>query len=189
MYNLIEYSDNYSKISGSLWKYDRDEQALTNAGTLHNFLGNSASFKFKQKITGKTDDANGRKDVEIIKPLKYSSNFWRTLEVLLIKCEINLILTWSEKCMLSNDTKATTFAITGTKLRVPVALLATKVNAKLLQQLKSGFKRTINWKKYQSKVSIQAPYLDYLIDPWSQRVNRLFVLAFENSTDKTVHTK
>ena len=111
--------------------------------------------------------------------------------MLLVKCDINLILTWSEKCVLSNDKKATTFAITGTKLYIPVAPLATQVNAKLSQQLKSGFKRTINWNKYQSKVSIQAPnpYLDYLIDPCSQRVNRLFLLAFKNSTDKTVHTK
>ena len=60
-----------------------------------------------------------------------------------------------------------------------------------MQQLKSGFKRGINWNKYQSKVLMQAsiPYLDYLIDPSFQEVNRLFVLSFENSTDRTVHTK
>ena len=64
-------------------------------------------------------------------PLKYLSNFWRTLEMPLINCEINLILTWSEKCVLSNDTKATTFAITDTKLYVPVVTLANQNNAKL----------------------------------------------------------
>ena len=60
----------------------------------------------------------------------------------------------------------------------------------MLKQLKSGFKRTINWNKYQSKVSIQVPnpYLDYLIDPSFQGVYRLFVLSFENSTDRTVQT-
>ena len=92
------------------------------------------------------------KNVEIMVPLKYLSNFWWTLEMLLINCEINLFLTWSEKSVLSNDTKATTFAITDTKLYVPVGTLSTQGNAKLLQQLKSGFKRTVNLNKYQSKV-------------------------------------
>ena len=93
-------------------------------------------------------------------------NFWGTIEIPLINCEINLILTWSDKCVLSNDRKATTCAITYIKLYVPVVTLSTQDNVKLLQLLKSGFKRTINWNKYQSKVLIQAPnpYLDYLID-------------------------
>ena len=110
------------------------------------------------------------KNVEIIVLLKYLSNFQRTL------CEINVILTWSDKRVLSNDVKATTFATTDTKLHVPAVTLSTQDNAKLLQQLKSGFKRTINWKKYQSKVTIQTPksYLYYLIDPSFSRVNRLF---------------
>ena len=77
-------------------------------------------------------------------PLKYLSSFWRTLEISLINCEINLILTWSEKCVLSNDTKATTFVITDTNLFTPVVTLSTQDNAKLLQQLKSSFSRTIN---------------------------------------------
>ena len=105
----------------------------------------------------------------------------------LINCEINFILTWTEKCVLFNETKTTTFAIIDTKLYVPVVTLSPQDNAKLLQQLKSGFKRTMNRKKYQSKVTIQAPnsYLDYLIDPGYQGVNRLF----ENTTDRTLHTK
>ena len=71
----------------------------------------------------------------------------------IINCEINLILTWSDKCVLStNDTKATTFAITDTKLYAPVVPLSTQDNAKLLEQLESGFKRTINWNKYQPKI-------------------------------------
>ena len=74
---------------------------------------NSHSFKFKQKITGKTADCS-TENVEIMVPLKYLSSFWRILEMSLINCEINLILTWSNKCVLSNDTKATTFAITDT---------------------------------------------------------------------------
>ena len=109
----------------------------------------------------------------------------------LINCEINLILTWSEKWVLSSVSKETTFSITDTKLYVPVETLSTKVNAKLLEQIKSGFERTINWNKYQSKLSIQVsnPYLDFLIDPSFQGVNRRFVLSFENRDNRTVNTK
>ena len=105
------------------------------------------------------------KKVGIMVLLKYLSNFWRTLEMPLINCEINLILTWSENCIIFNAVanQDTTFSITVTKLCVPV--VTWKANAKLLQQLKSDFKRTINWSKYQWKVTTQAPnrYLDYLI--------------------------
>ena len=82
--------------------YYRDEPALNDAdGTLVNFSGNSSSVKFKQKITGSTGDY-GTKAVQIILPLKYLSNFWRTFEMALINCEINLILTWSANCVISN---------------------------------------------------------------------------------------
>ena len=147
-------------------------------------------FKFKQKITGKTADS-GTKDVEIMVSLKYLSNFWRTLEIPLINCIINFILTWSEKCVLSNDTKATAFAITDRKLYVPVVTLSTRDNAKLLEQLKLGFKGTINWNIYDQKLSLQArnPYLYFLINPSFQGVNRIFVLSFENEDDRAVHTK
>ena len=93
--------------------------------------------------------------------------------------------------MLSNDTIATRFATTDTKLYVPVVTLSTQDNAKLLQELKASFQRTINWNKYLSKVSIQVtnPCLDYLIDSSFQEINRLCVLSFENSTDRTVYTK
>ena len=192
MYNSIEYSDNYSKTSGNLWQYYRDEPALTDAGVISNFhaTADSASFKFKQKITGVTYH-NGTKNVEIMVPLKYLSNFWKTHEMPFINCQINPILTWSDKCALSNDTKSTTFTITDTKLYIPVVTLSTQDNAKLLEQLKSGFKRTINWNKYDPKVSVRAPnlYLEFLINPSFQEVNRLFVLSFENKNDRTVHTK
>ena len=107
MYNLIEYGDNYSKTSGRFWQYYRDEPALIDAGAIADYSAadNGVSCRFKQKIAGKTA-ANGTKDVEITVPLKYLSNFWRTLEMPLINCEINLILTWSEKYVLSNDKKS-----------------------------------------------------------------------------------
>ena len=68
----------------------------------------------------------------------------------LINCEVNLILTWSKDCVISSAAGETKFKITDTKLYVPVVTLSTQDNAKLLQQLKSGFRRTINWNKYQS---------------------------------------
>ena len=137
MYNLIEYSDNYAETSGSLWKYFRDESDDNN-------IEDSKSFKSKIKITGKTPNNNNVKDVEIIVPLKYLSNFWRTLEMPLINCEFNLILTWSSTCVITNSNGAGAFAITDTKLYVPVVILSTQENIKILQQLKSGFKRVIN---------------------------------------------
>ena len=81
--------------------------------------------------------------------------------------------------------------MTDTKHYVPVLTLSTQYNAKLLQQSKSGFKRTINWNRYQSKATIQTRnhYLDYLIDPNFQGVNRLFVLSFENNAHQTIHTR
>ena len=103
MYNLIEYSDNYSKTSGSLWQYCKEIPAVNNDGNIVDFNGANAtdSFNFKTKITGQTaaDNNNGniagRVDVEIMVPLKYLSNFWRTLEMPSINCEIELIWTWS----------------------------------------------------------------------------------------------
>ena len=182
MYNLIEYSDNYAKTSGSLWQYYRDEP--------NNNLADSESFKFKLKITGKAPNDDNEKDVETMVPLKYLSNFWRTLELPLTNCEVNLILTWSSTCVITNSAGAGTFEITDTKLYVPVVTLSTKENAKLPQQLKSGFKRVTNWNKYLSKPELlrQNPNLNYLIEPSFQGVNRLFILAFENDTQKTSHS-
>ena len=193
MYNLIEYSDNYAKTTGSLWQYSKDIQARNaNANDeITEFTeGNlTDSFNFKLKITDRTGNG-GTKDVEIIVPLKYLSNFWRTLEMPLINCEVNLILTWSSACVLIatvNPNQAATFAITDTKLYVPVVTLSTQENTTFCQQLKSGFKRVINWNKYLSKPELlaQNPNLNHLVEPIFQGVNRLFVLAFEYDDDRT----
>ena len=108
----------------------------------------------------------------------------------LINCEVNLILTWSKDCVITNSTGTGKFEIKDTKLYVPVVTLSTQDNAKLLQQLKSGFRRTINWNKYQSdpKTYAQSSYLNHLINPSFQGVNRLFVLSFENENDRTSHS-
>ena len=182
MYNLIEYSDNYAKTTGSLWQYFRDEP--------DDNIEDSESFKSKIKITGKTPDDDNEKDVEIMVPLKYLSNFWRILEMPLINCEVNLILTWPSTCVIANSTGAGTFEITHTKLYVPIVTLSTQQNTKLLQQLKSSFKRVINWNKYLSKAESfrRNAYLNYLVEPSFQGINRLFVLAFEGDTQRTSHT-
>ena len=117
-----------------------------------NFAENNLtdSFNFKVKITGQTED-DGTKNVEIMVPLKCLSNFRRTLEMSLINCEINLILTWSTNCVIIAGNVANqnaTFEITDAKLYVPVVTISTQDNSKLLQQLKSGFKRVINRNKY-----------------------------------------
>ena len=93
MYNSIEYSDNYSKTSGTLWQYYKDEQPLDNNGNVVDFAyadHESNFFKYKHKITSQTE--------KIMLPLKYLSNFWRALEISLISSKINLLLTWSKKC-------------------------------------------------------------------------------------------
>ena len=141
MYNLIEYSDSYSKTSGSLWHYYKDD---TNDN-----ITQSESYTCKINLAGKPPVAGNTNNVEIAVPLKYLSKFWRILEMLSINCEVNLILTWSKDCVISSATGETKFKVTDAKLYVPVITLSTEDNAKL-QQLKSGFQRTINWNKYQS---------------------------------------
>ena len=108
----------------------------------------------------------------------------------LINCEVNLILTWSKGCVVANSTGEGKIEIMQTKLYVPVVTLSTKDNEKLLQQLKSGFKKTIGLNKLESSIKTfaQNRYLNYLINPRFQGVNRLFVLSFENENDRTSHT-
>ena len=191
MYNLIEYSDNYAKATGRLWQYCKDIPAQNNNNEIIAFDVNNLtdSFNFKAKFIGQTGN-NGTKDVEIMVPLKYFSNFWRTLEMPLINCEASLILTWSSTCVIvatGVQNQNATFAITDTKLYVPVVTLSTQENTKFFQQLKSDFKRVINWNKHLSKPELlaQNPNLNHLIETSFQGVNRLFVLAFENDDDRT----
>ena len=181
MYNLIEYNDNYSKTSGSFWQYYKDDP--------NDNLTDSELFKSKVKITGNTPAAGNTKDVEIIVPLKYLSDFWRTLEMSLINCEVNLILAWSKDCVITNSTGERKFAITETKLYVPVVILSTKDNEKLHQKLKSGLKKQLVG-IYEStiKTFAQNRYLNYIINPSFPGANRLFVLAFENEIGRKSHS-
>ena len=133
-----------------------------------------------------------KNNVKIVVPLKYLSNFWRSLNIPLINCEVELILTWFKNTVLINKSRDpnyganpivleidnpedATFQITDTKLYVPVVTLSKENDIKLLEQLKSGFKRTIKWNKYRSQMTIQPQNnnLNYLIDPTFTNDNRL----------------
>ena len=214
MYNLREYSKSFRKTTGSFWNYYRDEPNSSICGENNNVnysIKDSKSFDYKTSITEKLEGNNTEKEVEIVVPLKYLSNFWRTINMPLINCQINLILTWSKNCVLTskvtrddipaqggnpaitrvNNPTNATFKITDTKLYVPVVTLSTKDDNNFLEQLKSGFKRTIKWNKYRSEMTNQTKtnHLNYLIDPTFRKVNRLFVLSFENEEDRTSFLK
>ena len=139
MYNLIEYSDNYSDTSSSLWQSKRDEiggddDLTVNAQHVPN---NLSSFKYKSSFI---TDRNG---VKIAVPLKYLGNFWRSLEMPLINCKVELSLKWYKNCILSSGGTAATFAITDTKLYISIFTLKTEDNAKLSKLFNEGFKRSV----------------------------------------------
>ena len=149
----------------------------------------SESFKFKSEIVDNTNNA-GVLNAKIDVPFKYFSNFWITLEMPLINCEIKRILTCSANWLISVGNIAITFAITDTERYFTVVNLLTQDNIKLLKQFNSGFRQTINWNKYQLKISTKRlnAYLDYLIDPSFEGVNRRFALSFENNKHRIKHT-
>ena len=154
---------------------------------------------------GITHDNLTKNDLKVVVPLKHLSNFWRHLDIPLINCEVELILTWFKNCALIdkstreadygadpnvyeiNNPEDAAFKITDIKLFVPLVTLSKENFIKLLEQLKTGFKRTIKWNKYRSQMSIQPQNnnLNYLIDLTFTNVNRLFVLSFprNNNTD------
>ena len=208
MYNLLEYSKNYRKTTGSLWNYYRDQPNSTiGANNITHSILNSESFDYKANFmeNGVTHDNLTKNDVKVVAPLKHLSNFWRHLNIPLINCEVQLILTWFKNCVLIDKStreanyganpivyeidnpENRTFKITDVKLFVPVVSLSKENDIQLLDQLKIGFKRTIKWNKYSSQMSIQPQNnnLNYLIDPTFTNVNRLFVLSFprNNNTD------
>ena len=131
-------------------------------------------------------------------PLKDLSTFWRSLNIPLVNCEVELILTWSKNCVLGDMTERDAesdnlaivaptgleFKITDTKLYVPVVPLSKENDIILLEQLKSGFKRTITWNKYRSQMTIQRQNnnLNHLIDPTFTNANRLFFYLFQEIT-------
>ena len=125
IYNLIEYSNDYLETFKSLWQHYGDEPSEN--------IEDSESFEFNLKIARKTTTTGNTKDVKTAVPLKYLCNFWRTLEIPLIKCKIILILSWSSTCVITDSTGHGNFAITDIKLYAPVVSLSTQDNEKLLQ--------------------------------------------------------
>ena len=120
MYNLIEYSNNYSDTSGRLWNFKRDE-IINNANVTND--DNASSFKYKANLIGNIKNNGTKNGIKIAVPLKFCSNFWKSLEMSLINCKIELSLKWIENCILSNAGTVATFKITDTKLYVPIVTL------------------------------------------------------------------
>ena len=187
MYNLIEYSDNYSDTSEHLWQFKRDESPVTNAGSPDNAsVDNSSSFKYKSSFIGDSVTVTGNRisnNVKIAVPLKYLSTFWRTLEMSLINCKIYLESNWSKNCVMSTLAN-TTFKITNFKLFVPIATFSNKDNVKLVKLLEEGFKIPVYWNEYQTKIETRNLNNDNITRfPLGafQGVRRLFVLAFDNT--------
>ena len=149
---LIEYSGSYSDTSGSFWKFKRDEVTANKADLT---VDNPQSSNYKAALLGKTANHNDGKsfvkDAKIVVPLKYLSNFWRSLEMPLINCKVYLELNWIEYCVLSSAGNTVKFEIIDTKLHVSVVTLSTKDSANLAKQLSEGFKRSVYWNSYETK--------------------------------------
>ena len=146
MYNLIEDSDNYQDSSATLYQYKRDEPPEADA-IADLTADNSSSFKYKVKLLGNpVPDGNiAKRSVKVEVPLKYLSNFFRSLEMPLINCKIKLNLTWKKKCVLSTDAGDTVFVINDTKMYVPVVTLSKEDNKDFIEQQNKGFLRSIYW--------------------------------------------
>ena len=174
MYNLLEYSDSYEDTTGSLYQFKRDEPPDNNDVV----PANTTSLKYKA-----IDNDN---NVKLVVPLKYISNFFRSLEMTLVNCRVALELTWTKDCVISSNNAAggnvVLFKITDTKLYVSIVTLSTKDNTNLTKQLNDGFKRIVYWNEYKA---VPDPAATAAADPYTkaldasfQGVNRLFLLGF-----------
>ena len=187
MYNLIEYSDNYQDSSATLYQYKRDEPPDNNVDLTAN---NSASFKYKVNLLGNPVVTNRivKKKLKIVVPLKYLSNFFRSLAMPLINCKIKLNLTWKKECVLSTDAANAVFIINDTKLFVPVVTLSKEDNKDFIKQQNKGFQRSIYWNEYTTKEKDEnadannANTVRYInLDLCFQGVNRLFLMAYDRA--------
>ena len=191
--------------SGIFWNYYRDEinDDENENDANENMLNNSKtmtskSLKYKTKIIGTTPDNGNRLNAEVVVPLKYLSDIWKSLDLLLINCE-KLYLSWSGYCVIleisrtfgvvpntnpvryqvTSQTNSATFQINNAKLYVPVVALSTNDNIRL--NIKQGFKITISWNRYRSEITTQPKNnnLDYLIDLTFRNTNRLFLVSLK----------
>ena len=190
MYNLVEYSDNYQDSSATLYQYKRDEPPEDDA-VADLTADNSSSFKYKVSLLGNVTEVAGnaagvrRLNVKVVVPLKYLSNFFRSLEMPLFNCKIKLNVTWKKECVLSTGDGEEVFIINDTKLYVPVVTLSKEDNKDFIEQRNKGFQRSICWNQYKTKEmneDADANVFKYInLDPSLQGVNRLFVMAYNRA--------
>ena len=199
MYNLIEYSDNYQDSSATLYQYKRDEPPEDNA-VADLTDNNSSSFKYKfsllvtiPQVDAAADAARvGSLNVKVVVPLKYLSNFSRSLEMPLINCKIKLNLTWKKECVLStidddagNPENNAVFIINDTKMYVPIVTLSKEDNKNFIEQHNKRFQRSIYWNEYKTKEineNADPNVFKYInLDPLFQGVNRLLVMAYSRA--------
>ena len=187
MYNLLEYSDNYQDSSATLYQYKRDEPPEDDAVS-DLTADNSDSLKYKIKLLGNVTEVAGdaagvtRLNVKVVVPLKYLSNFFRSLEMPLVNCKIKLNLTWKKECVLSTGAGETVFIINDTKLYVPVVALSKEDNKDFIKQQNKGFQRSSYWNEYKTKEineDANANVFKYInLDPSFPGVNRVFVMTY-----------
>ena len=184
MYNLIEYSYNYQDSSATLYQYKRDEPPEADA-VADLTADNSDSLKYKTKLLGNVaGDAAGLRilNAKVVAPLKYLSNFFRSLVIPLINCKIKLSLTWKKECVLSTGAGEAVFIINDTKLYVPVVTLLKEDNKDFIEQQNKGFQKSIYRNEYKTKEineDADANVFKYInLDPSFQGVNRLFLMAY-----------
>ena len=165
--SLCDYSDAYVLVTGNV-DLNVDDNHIPN---------NSSSFKYKSCFI------TNRNGVKIVVPLKYLSNFWKSLEMPLINCKVELSLPWNPNCVLCNLVGNSTFTITDAKLYVPAVTFSTEDSAKLSKLLTEGFKRPVYWNKHKiipNKSCDGDDNVRELLDSSYQGVKRLFVLAYKD---------
>ena len=183
MYNLIEYSDNYQDSPATPYQYKRDEPPEDDA-VADLTANNSSSFKYKVSLFGNPvpDGNEAKRSVKVVAPLKYLSNFFRSLEMPLINCKIKLNLTWQKECVLSTGVGEAVFIINDTKLYGPIVTLSKEDNKDFIEQQNKGLQRSIYWNEYKIKEineNADANVFKYInLDPSCQGLNRLFVMAY-----------
>ena len=190
MYNLIECSSNYSRTTGSLWFYSKDEATNFNADIANTYK--FKSLKYKANLLKNTEADGTYGILKHTVSLKYLSNFWRSIEMQLINCKVELKLKWKKYCVLyaagvdnvkgnASDNNII-FIIKDTKLYDPVVTLSARDNQKLSKILSKGFERSVYWNKYKTKSENKATTNGYRYVLESNFVggNRLFALVYLN---------
>ena len=207
LHNMLENSDNYADTTGSLYQYKRPEPRDAN-GNLVNLATTLSSFKYQSGLVQKqlatpnsenvpvnidpnfTNTHKIWKNIEIVVPLEYISNFFRNLELPLINTKLYMELNWTKYSVICNQNQNSIFQITKYELYIPVVTLNTENNNKLSELLSKGFKRNVAWNEYKSKIErVTIPQNDNMfrrttLDVSFQGVSKLFAAAYETDDIK-----